>query len=53
MNQRIQEAMRLGFKRVLVPSGVNNNQLKEKNNMEIIEASNLNEAIVKALCEKK
>ena len=50
MNQRIQEAMRLGFKRVLVPTGVKNSQLKESNSLKIIEASNLNEAIAKAFC---
>ncbi len=49
MNQRIQEAMRLGFKRALVPSGMKNNQSKENNSLEIIEASNLNQAISKAL----
>ena len=48
MNQRLQEAMRLGFKRALVPSGLNRN-IGKNNSLELIEASNLNEAIAKAL----
>ena len=49
--QRLQEAVRLGFKRAVVTKGnkENSKQLKNKLDIEILEASTINEAIILAL----
>ena len=44
MPQRIQESIRLGFQRVIVPEGVSNLKIKEKSKLEIIEFNNISNA---------
>ena len=50
--QRIQEAIRLGFTRAIVPKGISKNILKDNQKLDLIEASSVNEALVKALCKE-
>ena len=49
LQQRIQEAIRLGFKFAIVPSGMNLKELKENVEISLIEVSNIKEAITKTL----
>lgn len=48
LERRIQEAEKLGFKRIFVPSGFNSSK-KDKSEIKIIRIENLNEAIQLAL----
>ena len=47
--KRLQEAERLGFQRVVLPTGSGIDQLKRKINLELMEASNINQALIMAL----
>ena len=49
ITQRIQEAIRLGFTRAVIPKGICSKELKENPDLELIEASNIKQALVKAL----
>ena len=47
--KRLQEAERLGYQRAVLPAGSGVNRLKQKINLELIEASSINEALIMAL----
>lgn len=47
--KRLQEAERLGFQRAVLPTGSGIDQLKRKINLELMEASNINQALIMAL----
>ena len=47
--KRLQEAERLGFQRAVLPKGSGVNQLEMKIKLKLIEASNINEALILAL----
>ncbi len=49
ISQRLKESLRLGFKRAIVPTNNEINSLNLKSKLEILEASNINEAIILAL----
>ena len=49
MDQRLQEAERLGFKKAVIPKGSRNSRLSNNKNLELIEVSNINEAIINLL----
>tara|TARA_Y100001968_G_scaffold333177_1_gene394544 strand:+ start:302 stop:1552 length:1251 start_codon:yes stop_codon:yes gene_type:complete len=49
ISQRIQEAIRLGFTRAVIPQGMNIKELKVNGEIELLGASNLKEAIILAL----
>ena len=50
--KRLQEAERLGFQRAVLPKGSGINQLKRKIHLDLMEASNINEALILALGTK-
>ena len=50
--KRLQEAERLGFQRAVLPKGSGINQLKRKIHLDLMEASNINEALIMALGTK-
>ncbi len=49
VSQRIQEAIRLGFKKAFIPKGINSNDLTENFDMELIEVSSVKEALTTIL----
>ena len=49
INQRLQEASRLGFTRAVLPNGVDLGMMKSSIKLELLEASNINEAMILAL----
>ena len=49
--KRLQEAERLGFQRAVLPKGSGVSELKDKIKMQLIEASDINEALIMALGE--
>ena len=49
ISQRIQEAIRLGFTRAVIPKEKNSTEIKVNQKIEILESSNIKEALIKAL----
>ncbi len=49
LTQRLQEALRLGFQRAIIPQGGDIKELKNIITLEVLEASNISEAIILAL----
>ncbi len=48
MQQRINEAKRLGFRKLILPEGINTNIFEVDNDFQIIKASNINQALIHA-----
>ena len=48
MQKRINEVIRLGFKKLIIPDGINTNEFETTTNIEIHKASNINQALVHA-----
>jgi len=49
MQQRIGEAVRLGYKKLIIPNGINTSEFESNKNIEILKASNINQALIYAL----
>jgi len=49
MQQRISEAVRLGYKKLIIPNGINTSEFESNKNIEILKASNINQALIYAL----
>ena len=49
ISQRLQEAERLGFNRAVIPGDSGLDLMQISKNIELIEAANINEAVVMAL----
>ena len=49
MQQRISEAIRLGYKKLIIPNGINTSEFESNKNIEILKASNINQALIYAL----
>ena len=49
ISQRIQEAIRLGFKRVVIPKGINSKELKLNQDIDLLQSVNIKDALTKAL----
>lgn len=52
MQQRINEVKRLGFRKLIIPEGLNTNMFEADNDFEIIKASNINQALIHAFNNK-
>ena len=46
MQQRISEAVRLGYKKLIIPNGINTSEFESNKNIEILKASNINQALI-------
>ena len=49
MQQRISEAVRLGYKKLIIPNGINTSEFESNKNIEILKAANINQALIYAL----
>ena len=49
MQQRINEVIRLGYRKIIIPNGINTSEFKTNNKLIILKASNINQAINYAL----
>ena len=49
MSQRINEVIRLGFKKLIIPEGINTTEFKSNSNLKIVKAYNINQALNYAL----
>jgi len=49
MQQRISEAVRLGYKKIIIPNGINTSEFESNKNIEILKAANINQALIYAL----
>ena len=49
MQQRISEAVRLGYKKIIIPNGINTSEFESNKKIEILKASNINQALIYAL----
>ncbi len=52
MKQRINEVIRLGYRKLIIPDGIDISEFEKNNKLEILKASNINQAIVYALSNK-
>ena len=49
MQQRIYEVIRLGYKKLIIPDGINTSEFETNEKLEILTASNINQALIHAL----
>ena len=49
MRQRINEGIRLGYKKLIIPDGIDTSEFEKNNKIKILKASNLNQALIYAL----
>ena len=49
MQQRINEVIRLGYKKLIIPEGINTSELESNKKLKILKASNVNQALIFAL----
>ncbi len=49
MQQRIHEFIRLGYKKLIIPDGINTSEFESNKNIKILKASNINQALIYAL----
>ncbi len=49
MQQRINEVVRLGYKKLIIPDGIDTNDFETNQKLEILKASNINQALIYAL----
>ena len=48
MQQRINEVIRLGYKKLIIPDGINTSQFESNQKLKILKASNINNALIQA-----
>ncbi len=53
MQQRINEVIRLGYNKLIIPEGINTYEYEENKNIKIFKASNINQALIYALSSKE
>ena len=49
MQQRINEVIRLGYKKLIIPNGINTSELETNQKLKILKASNINQALIYGL----
>ena len=49
MKQRINEVIRLGYKTLIIPDGIDTNEFETNQKLKILKASNINQALIYAL----
>ena len=49
MQQRINEVIRLGYKKLIIPDGIDTREFEKNKNLEILKASSINQALIYAL----
>jgi len=49
MQQRINEVMRLGYRKLIIPDGINTSEFESNHKLKIFKASNINQALIYAL----
>ncbi len=49
MQQRINEVVRLGYRKLIIPDGINTNEFEANQKLEILKATNINQALIYAL----
>ena len=49
MQQRINEVIRLGYKKLIIPDGIDTSEYEINKKLKILKASNINQAIIYAL----
>ena len=49
MQQRINEVIRLGYKKLIIPDGIDTSEFETNKKFEILKASNINQALIYAL----
>ena len=52
MQQRINEVIRLGYKKLIIPEGIITTEFENTENLEILKVSNINQALIHALNNK-
>ena len=49
MQQRINEVIRLGYRKLIIPDGMNTSEFESNQKLEILKATNINQALIYAL----
>ena len=49
MQQRINEVIRLGYRKLIIPEDINTREFESNKNFKILKASNINQALIYAL----
>ncbi len=49
MQQRINEVIRLGYRKLIIPDGIDVNEFDSNKQLKILKASNINQALIHAL----
>ncbi len=49
MQQRIHEVIRLGYRKLIIPDGINTKEFEKNKKLKILKASNINQALIYAL----
>ena len=49
MQQRINDVIRLGYRKLIIPDGININEFESNEKLKILKASNINQALIYAL----
>ena len=52
MRQRINEVTRLGFRKLIIPEGINTSEYESNKNLKIFKSANINQALIHALNSK-